>query len=131
METILLIDDDLAFVFWLGRILDGAGYAAYPAKDVEDARSLVAQCGLPVDLLIINSATAGLAAFVRDLRMSRPGLEVVVVGGPAFSDAIIGPPAATLAKPERLDFNCMEEMRATVESIMLRSKQRARFSHLA
>ena len=35
MDTsILLIDSDLGLLFWLGRILDHAGYQAFPARSV-------------------------------------------------------------------------------------------------
>lgn len=131
METILLVDDDLGFVFWLGRLLDGAGYAAFPAKNIEDGRALVAQCRLPVDLLIINAAAIGLAAFVKELRISRPALEVIVVDGRGFSDANIAQGIFSLPKPERFDAGCREELLEIVESVLGRSRHATPFGHLA
>ena len=32
MVTVLIIDNDLGFIFWLGQILNDVGYAALPAK---------------------------------------------------------------------------------------------------
>ena len=41
MRTILIVDSDLGFVFWLGRALHDAGYEALPAKDVPEATAII------------------------------------------------------------------------------------------
>ena len=132
METILLVDDDLAFVFWLGRILDAEGYAAFPAKSADDGRNLVAQCRLAVDLLIINKAIVGLSTFIKDLRVSQPSVEILVVVDPASTDSLTLDPSDTvLRKPERLDAVCRDELLASVQNVISRSKQMKTFGHLA
>jgi hypothetical protein len=37
MVTVLIIDNDLGFMFWLGQILSEAGYAVLPAKSAPEA----------------------------------------------------------------------------------------------
>ena len=41
MRSILIVDSDLGFVFWLGRALHDAGYEALPAKDVPEATAII------------------------------------------------------------------------------------------
>jgi len=131
VETILIVDDDLGFVFWLGRVLDDAGYAAFPAKSVADASSLIVQCRLVVDLLIINSALAGASAFIKELGNSRPALEVLGVADQTRPGGNLGYPAVTLPKPETSDSESRLELLATVEHLLLRSRQAKPFSNLA
>ena len=68
MQTVLIIDTDLGFVFWLGGVLDDGGYRAIPARDVSDAISLVDQFKLEIDVLIVNLTLQKSAPFVEYLR---------------------------------------------------------------
>jgi hypothetical protein len=131
VETILLVDDDLGFVFWLGRVLDDAGYVAFPAKSVVDASSLIVQCQLVVDLLIINSALAGASAFVKELRNSRPALEVLGVVDQTGPGGNLGYPAVTVPKPETSDSESELELLANVEQLLMRSRQGKSYSNPA
>ena len=79
METILLIDSDLGFVFWLGQILDRAGYDALPAKSVPDALALLAELPIHLDLLILDPYLPGAGSFVTTLRAAQPQLRVLNV----------------------------------------------------
>ena len=81
MKTILIIDDDLGFVFWLGRVLGDAGYQALPAKGFLEANALLSELNTEIDLLIANPSLAGAADFVSALRRSRPNARVLAVLG--------------------------------------------------
>jgi DNA-binding NarL/FixJ family response regulator len=70
LETILILDDDLGFVFWLGHLLDAAGYSTLPAKSIYDGAILVQQLGLSVSVLIVNLGMAGRLDFTAALRQS-------------------------------------------------------------
>src|SRR5579862_1947430 len=60
LKTVLILDDDLRFGFWLGHLLDAATvYSALPARSVPDATLLVRQLNLKVDVLVINLALTG------------------------------------------------------------------------
>ncbi|HKE24889.1 MAG TPA: hypothetical protein VKB88_21150 [Bryobacteraceae bacterium] len=41
MKAVLIIDGDLGFVFWLGKLLADAGYQALPAKGFSEANALL------------------------------------------------------------------------------------------
>lgn len=81
-RTILLLDSDLGFTFWLGHALDAAGYSAIPAKDVRAASGLICEHRLSIDTLVIDPFLADVFPFVAWLRQSQPGLNVVA----AFPD---------------------------------------------
>jgi DNA-binding NtrC family response regulator len=70
VKTILIIDTDVGFVFWLGRTLDDGGYQTIPAKDVPSAIAMIDQFKLEVDLLIVNANLQGSTAFIEQLRRS-------------------------------------------------------------
>ena len=79
MKTILIVDRDLGFVFWLGQILDAAGYIAVPAKGIVDAAEIVSTLRLPVDVLIAPSGEGGVREFVDNLRFDSPDVQVVAL----------------------------------------------------
>jgi hypothetical protein len=76
-STILIIDSDLGSVFWLGQVLDAAGCEALPAKNVPDAKSLLAELKVMVDLLIVRSSMPGAAAFAESLCRSQGSLKTI------------------------------------------------------
>jgi ActR/RegA family two-component response regulator len=75
--TILLIDSDLGFIFWLGRALDGAGFEALPAKSIQDAMALIDEYHLAVDVLIVDPALPGAPRLVASLRRRRKCIKVI------------------------------------------------------
>src|SRR6185295_8227222 len=81
IKTVLIVDRELGFVFWLGQALDRAGYQALPAKSCEDATELLKQLNVEIHLLIVGHSVAGAAAFADALRRSQGHLEVITVIG--------------------------------------------------
>ena len=80
--NILLVDSDLGFTFWLGQLLDQAGYEAFPAKNVADAIQLLDQLKFQIHLLVLNPALEGAASFAAVLRHSQPHIKIVAVHDP-------------------------------------------------
>jgi len=79
MKTVLIIDADFGFVFWLGQVLGDAGWQAVPAKGFSEATALISQLRMEIDLLVVNPILTGAADFVHALRCSQPNLKVLVV----------------------------------------------------
>jgi DNA-binding response OmpR family regulator len=75
--AILLIDTDLGFLFWLGRMLDKGGYKAFPAKSVPDAVALLADLHLTVNLVILNWSLPGAEGLVAAMRQAWENLKVI------------------------------------------------------
>jgi hypothetical protein len=75
--TVLLVDSDLSFVFWLGQALDLAGCEALPARSTAAASELIREHRLSVDTLVIDPVLPDALSFVAGLRESRPQLKAV------------------------------------------------------
>ena len=81
IKTVLIIDPELGFVFWLGQALDRAGYQALPAKNCEDAAELLKLLNVEIHLLIVGRSVAGAGAFAEALRHGQGHLKVIAVIG--------------------------------------------------
>src|ERR1044071_3332911 len=79
VKTVLIIDHDLGFVFWLGHILDLSGYEALPARSVPDAVALLQHFRTSIDLVILNPSLPDTTGFVMDLREAQPDLKVIAL----------------------------------------------------
>jgi DNA-binding NtrC family response regulator len=122
VKTVLIIDPDLGFVFWLGQILLSNGYDAFPAKGVPEANTLLGELGVEVHLLIINSSLAGAPNLVDELRRSTADLKVLVVAGDAASHIRqIPSPDAILRKPLHTDRVASSVWLRSVEELFARA----------
>jgi hypothetical protein len=65
---VVVIDKDLGFAFWLTKALDSAGYLAYPAKDVQDAGTLLSEIPLVPGLLILAGGPDEADSFIARVR---------------------------------------------------------------
>jgi hypothetical protein len=80
MKNILIVDNDLGFILWLGRALIAAHQQPLPACNVSDAMVLVREPAAPVDLLIINSSLPHSSELISLLRRSQAKLKVIALG---------------------------------------------------
>jgi hypothetical protein len=79
ITTVLIVDRDLGFVFWLGQVLTRAGYQALPANSSEAGRELARQLNLGIDILIVGNSLPGAGVFAAALRRSQRHLKVIAV----------------------------------------------------
>jgi len=101
LKTILIVDRDLGFVFWLGQILDAAGSVAVPARGIAEAEEIVGMLRLPVDVLIAQPAEQGLRQFVDKLRFTSPDLQVVALASEEYPAVAVAPPGAVWKRKPR------------------------------
>lgn len=118
LTTVLIIDGELGFVFWLGHLLDAASYSALPAKSVEDAALLIMQLDLTVDVLVINPALPGAPEFIAALHRSQPAVKVIGVRDDASESLSIPGLSATLTKPVIFDEEAKTEWLRGIESVL-------------
>jgi hypothetical protein len=103
LKTILLLHEDLGFVFWLGHILDQAGYEAYPARMVSDAFTLIADLCPQVDLVVCDPQMDGVGVLLAGLSHLQPSLKVVFVESSAFRTPTgLRVTSAVYPKPEHI-----------------------------
>lgn len=102
-HTVLLVDNDLGFVFWLGQTLDALGHSALPAKTVPDAALLVLQLDLKVDLLVINLSLVGATEFIAAMHRANAQVRVIGIVEDPMSAASIPGVSTTRSKPATID----------------------------
>jgi len=81
IRNILIVDDDLGFLFWLGSILTAAHYRPWPACSISDALDLVGrEPVVRLDLLIVNPTLPGISQLIALFRRTQPHLKVMGLG---------------------------------------------------
>jgi len=73
VKNVLIVDNDLGFVFWLGQALDAAGYDTLPAKGVREAVTLLSEIHVKIDVLMVRSSLPGAEEFAAELRWAQRG----------------------------------------------------------
>jgi DNA-binding response OmpR family regulator len=80
VKNVLITDEDLGFVFWLGQALDAAGYEALPGRGIPEAIALLEYFKVTIDVLIVRFGMPGADAFANDLRSLQDGhLKVIAL----------------------------------------------------
>jgi len=78
--TVLIVDEELGFLLWLGAVLGEAGYRAVPAKAVTDGARMAR--AFPPNVLVINPELHGAVKFIITLRTHNPDLKVIALSDP-------------------------------------------------
>jgi DNA-binding response OmpR family regulator len=76
--TVLIVDDDLGFVWWLGEIFHELGCRAVPAMNCREALCLAESSKLAVDLIVVNPGLQGVPEMVKTLRRVRSAKVVAI-----------------------------------------------------
>ena len=96
--TVLIADEDVGFLWWLGELFNELGLRSLPALSSRQALSLIRKSGRQVDLLLINPRLRGSSRLIRTLGRIRP-LKVVFIQGPLVLEIAGIQPAATIERP--------------------------------
>lgn len=75
--SILILDANLGFAFWSARLLERAGYQAFPAQSVEDAIALLRHIGTNLRLVILGDVPADADDLVATLRRGQQQIRVL------------------------------------------------------
>jgi DNA-binding response OmpR family regulator len=68
VPAVLIVDEDVGFVWWLGEIFHDLGCRAVPALSCQDAISIAKTANLAPDLIIVNPVLPGVAGMIKALR---------------------------------------------------------------
>ena len=118
MKTILVIDNDLGFAFWLGHALDQAGFEALPARSVPDAVKLLQELNVAVDLVMINASLPGAASFLTELRLAQTPFKVIALYDSPQTTTPVLEADATCWKTESVDELARLEWIQTVRAVL-------------
>jgi hypothetical protein len=81
MKNVLIVDNDLGFVYWSAQALANMNCQPWPACSAGDATSILFIRHLAsLDLLIVNPGLRGAALLITRLRRSQPNLKVLGLG---------------------------------------------------
>lgn len=78
-HTVLIVDDDLGFVWWLGETFTEIGYRAIPALNPSQASEFLTKLREEINLLVVNGSIAGVGRLVKSLAGSQPDLKVILI----------------------------------------------------
>jgi hypothetical protein len=121
MATVLILDDDLGFVFWVAQLLSGAGFESIPAQNVAEAKRLLAQLKIAVDVVIVSPTIAEAFDYVGELRAENANLGVVAAVEQAADLMIVRRDVdAVRAKPDILGGAATPEWRRTIRRVYSR-----------
>jgi DNA-binding response OmpR family regulator len=116
LTTVLILDDDPGFLFWLGALLGELGYKTFPALNVPEALVCAQKLKLEIDLLIVNPLQTGAADFINTLRRSKGTVKVLALSDHQTVDLPVV--NASLGKPDQLDQNTGIRWRDAVERLL-------------
>lgn len=75
--VVLIVNEDLGFVCWLGEVLAQAGYYPVPALNSQEAVRLVAELKLPIDVAIVDRDLPGVDEAMATVMNRYPSLKMV------------------------------------------------------
>jgi len=84
--TVLIVDQDLGFVWWLGEILQSAGCTVVPALNCQQAIILMKELNLNLNLIFVDPTLTGVPSMIETLRAGQDRIKIVDVGSLADSD---------------------------------------------
>src|ERR1700690_3070154 len=68
--VVLIVDEDLGFVWWLGQIFSQVGCQVVPALNSVQTDSLTRDLNLKIDVLVVNPELAGVTELIQSLSSS-------------------------------------------------------------
>ena len=124
MKNVLIVDDNVGFLFWLGEVLAGANYQPWPASSAVDAGKMLKSRRLAhLDLLVVNPSLRGVASLIARLRRTMPTLKVLAVD--PLNDKQVRGVNAWHARPNRADVSARQEWLREVGRIFSTQKRAA------
>ena len=116
-STVLMMDEELGFLLWLGAILGEAGYRALPAKTVIDAARMARV--FPPNVLVINPELLGAAQLIVTLRAHNPDLKVIALAEPSvqLENVIV------LPRPTEITAETGNQWLKTIENVLGRGNR--------
>ncbi len=122
--TILIVDEDVGFVWWLGELFSEFGYWCIPALSCAQALSLVRKSTRPVHVLVIDPSLRSATRLIQVLRsIQAPKIVLIEEAGmretPGFGVA------ATLERPSGWAPLSRTDWRQRVQRLLRQVESRA------
>ena len=99
-KTVLIIDDDLGFVLWLGQVFHEMGYHPIPALNARQAGRLTKELDLKIAVVVVNSQLPGVGRLIDALSHANSApLKIILIRDPDASATISIRAHAILDRP--------------------------------
>jgi hypothetical protein len=131
IPVVLIVDEDLGFVWWLGQIFSQAGFQVVPTLNAEQMVSLTQDLNLEVDLIVVNPELSGVPEMIQALSTSRLPKIVAIrnyntdVGCTLQADATLERPSGWGPVSEKEWLGCVRRL---VKDIRFTGVERAAYS---
>ena len=102
-QMVLIVDDDLGLVCWLGDILNEAGARSVPALSCGEAAVLIERLAIEPDLIILNFSLKGASKLLENCIQRNRHLKVVTIGPPSNALGVSIQLHAILERPSPSD----------------------------
>ena len=116
--AILIIDEDVGFLWWLGELFHEAGYQTIPSLNCSEALSLARNVKGGIDLVLVHPGIRG----VRRLITALSGIhtpKVILLQDSSTVESIPGVQAAAiLQRPAGSDTVSRQEWRQRINSVL-------------
>lgn len=99
LPAVLIVDEDLGFLGWLGELFSEAGYRALPALNCREALSLIKRFKLDVDVVAVNEELPGVTGMIGVLKRAHRPLKIVAIRNQAEERPAGIPAHATIERP--------------------------------
>lgn len=96
--TVLVVDEDVGFIWWLAELLAEDGYRSIPALGCRQALSLIKSSDGAVELALVNPRLRGATRLIAALRQYRTS-KIVLIQEPEAPHSPIEGAIAFLEKP--------------------------------
>lgn len=97
--TVLIVDEDLGFLFWLEDLFHQAGYRAVPALNCRQALALTRKLQLHVDVVAVYEGLPGVSEMIGTLNGAHRPLKIVAIRNPGTVGSADFPAHASLDRP--------------------------------
>jgi DNA-binding NtrC family response regulator len=77
--AILIVDDDLGFLVWLGLTLASGGFATVPATTASQAGEVIHQLRITINLAVVNLNLPGVPEFCASLKSQTPSIKLIAI----------------------------------------------------
>jgi DNA-binding NtrC family response regulator len=122
--TILIVDEDVGFVWWLGELFSEFGYRSIPALSSRQALALARKNTTEVHLLVIDPGLRGASRLIQVLRSIHP-LKIVLIQESSVREIPGLGVVATLERPSGWAPLSRSEWRQRVQRLLKQVESRA------
>ena len=98
-RTVLMVDEDLGFLLWLGQLFAEIGYRSVPASSCRQAASHLKKLKVNISLVVVNQGLKGARSLLKTLEGDANRIRIILIRNPTATAFVAVPESAILDKP--------------------------------